>query len=103
MLAQMHNLKRYLTDHHKLTSPKGSFLQDRTETVCSLLKRMEKDRNFVQLCLYHDEFETANPLHSKANINKLGGLYMSIRNLYMSIRNFPQYITSQSKNIFPLT
>ena len=53
------------------------------------------DPNFLQLHFFYDDFETVNPLGSKANIHKLGGLYMCIRNL-------PESINSQLKYIFPV-
>lgn len=53
------------------------------------------DRDFLQLQFFYDEFETANPLGSKANIHKLGGLYMSVKNISPSMN-------SQLRNIFPV-
>lgn len=53
------------------------------------------DRNFLQLHFFYDEFETANPLGSKKNVHKLGGLYMSVRNM-------PAQLTSRQMNIFPV-
>jgi hypothetical protein len=65
---------------------------------CDLFRKhplLLKDNGFLQIHLFYDEFETCNPLGSKANIHKLGGMYMSIR-------NFPEYLTSQLRNIFPV-
>lgn len=35
----------------------------------------------LQIQLYYDDFETANPLGSKKGIHKLGGVYFTLRNL----------------------
>lgn len=39
------------------------------------------DRHALQLQLYYDDFETANPLGSKKGIHKLGCVYFILRNL----------------------
>lgn len=36
--------------------------------------------NALQIQLFFDEFETANPLGSKKGIHKLGGIYFTLRN-----------------------
>lgn len=35
----------------------------------------------LQILLYYDDFETANPLGSKKGIHKLGCIYFTIKNL----------------------
>ncbi|KAK9736427.1 hypothetical protein QE152_g12491 [Popillia japonica] len=37
---------------------------------------------FIQLQLYYDDFETANPLGSKAGIHKMGAFYFTIKNFF---------------------
>jgi hypothetical protein len=53
------------------------------------------NKEFLQLNFFFDEFETANPLGSKANIHKIGAVYMSVKNL-------PAALSSQLMNIFPV-
>jgi len=57
------------------------------------LTKVQKD--FLKLHFFYDEFETSNPLGSKANVHKIGGLYMSIHNV-------PLCMNSQEKYIFPV-
>lgn len=52
-------------------------------------------QNLYRFTYFYDEFETVNPLGSKANVHKLGGLYIWFK-------NFPEYATSQLRNIFPV-
>lgn len=40
-----------------------------------------KYKNALQIQVYYDNFETANPLRSKQGIHKLGCLYFTLRNL----------------------
>ncbi|KAK6316931.1 hypothetical protein J4Q44_G00123310 [Coregonus suidteri] len=38
-----------------------------------------KEKNALQIQLFYDDFETANPLGSKKSIHKLGGIYFTLR------------------------
>ena len=49
-------------------------------------------KNALQIQLFFDEFETANPLGSKKGIHKLGGIYFTLR-------NFPPKLNSCLINI----
>ncbi len=40
-----------------------------------------KSTNSLQIQVYYDDFETANPLGSKRGVHKLGCLYFTLRNL----------------------
>ena len=40
-----------------------------------------EDKSALQLCLYFDECEVANPLGSRRGIHKIGFIYMSLRNM----------------------
>lgn len=40
-----------------------------------------KQQTALQIQMYYDEFETANPLGSKRGIHKIGALYFVLRNL----------------------
>lgn len=40
-----------------------------------------KSQNALQIQVYYDDFETANPLGSKHGVHKLGCLYFTVRNL----------------------
>jgi hypothetical protein len=53
------------------------------------------DKDLLQLHVFFDEFETTNPLGPKANIHKLGGLHMSVKNI-------PAAYISQLHSIFPV-
>lgn len=50
------------------------------------------EKNALQIQLYYDDFETANPLGSKKGIHKLGGIYFTLR-------NFPPQFNSSLANI----
>jgi hypothetical protein len=50
----------------------------------------------LQLHFFFDEFETTNPLGSKTNVHKIGGLYMAVKNM-------PTSVSSLLHNIFPVT
>lgn len=39
-----------------------------------------KQRHAIQIQLFYDDFETANPLGSKRGIHKLGAIYFTLRN-----------------------
>lgn len=49
-------------------------------------------KNALQIQVYFDEFETANPLGSKQGVHKLGCLYFTLRNL-------PPHLNSSLMNI----
>jgi len=75
---------------------KDAVISSFTGTALFKLHRLRLiDPNFLQLHFFYDDFETVNPLGSKANIHKLGGLYMCIRNL-------PESMNSQLKYILPV-
>lgn len=40
-----------------------------------------KHQNSLQIQLFYDDFETANPLGSKRGVHKIGALYFVLRNL----------------------
>lgn len=40
-----------------------------------------KRKHAIQLQLFYDDFECANPLGSKKGIHKLGAIYFTLRNL----------------------
>lgn len=40
-----------------------------------------KHKNALQIQIYYDDFETANPLGSKRGVHKVGALYFVLRNL----------------------
>lgn len=40
-----------------------------------------QERYALQILLYYDDFETANPLGSKKGVHKLGGVYFTLKNL----------------------
>ncbi|XP_059417348.1 uncharacterized protein LOC132152611 isoform X1 [Carassius carassius] len=44
------------------------------------------DKDALQIQLFYDDFETANPLGSKKGIHKLGAIYFTLR-------NFPPFLT----------
>ena len=50
------------------------------------------DKYAIQIQLFYDDFETANPLGSKKGIYKLGGMYFTLR-------NFPPKYNSSLENI----
>lgn len=50
---------------------------------------------FLQLQIYYDDFETANPIGSKATCHKMGAIYFTIKNL-------PVYYNSTLENIYLL-
>ncbi|XP_051741574.1 uncharacterized protein LOC127508052 isoform X1 [Ctenopharyngodon idella] len=50
------------------------------------------EKNALQIQLFYDDFETANPLGSKKGIHKLGGIYFTLR-------NFPPQFNSSLANI----
>lgn len=50
------------------------------------------EKNALQIHLFYDDFETANPLGSKKGIHKLGGMYFTLR-------NFPPQFNSSLTNI----
>lgn len=59
---------------------------DRYEDFCdgSYFKThplFSKQQNALQIQLYYDDFETANPLGSKRGVHKIGALYFVLRNL----------------------
>ena len=69
-----------------------SFLQDKQheegiyKDICdgSYLKSnnlFSQQKHALQIQLYYNDFETANPLDSKTGIHKLGCIYFILRNL----------------------
>lgn len=65
-------------------------LSDAAHFKSSPLFSTEKDA--LQIQLFYDDFETANPLGSKKGIHKLGAIYFSLR-------NFPPVFNSSLVNI----
>ncbi|KAF7651237.1 hypothetical protein LDENG_00113750, partial [Lucifuga dentata] len=51
----------------------GSYFRDHT--------LFSQHRHALQILLYYDDFETANPLGSKRGIHKLGCIYFTLKNL----------------------
>ncbi len=55
-----------------------------------------KQQNALQIQLFYDDFESANPLGSKQGIHKIGAIYFILR-------NFPPKINSSLMNIYLLS